>query len=99
MMRVKTIAFVFYKVDHRPFGMGQFHELAAVSVANVLQEPLGRDLVPDPALSGRLINPAGDGPELRPLQIASLRERDLLVGAAAPRLATEQVFERNDTSG
>src|ERR1700730_15140643 len=64
-------------------------------VPDVLQEPFGRDFAAEAGLSGELINLAGDGEELRALQVAALRIGDLVVGSAALDPALGKVGERH----
>src|SRR5258708_658672 len=52
-------------------------------VPDVLQEPFGRNLAAEAGPFSELIDLAGDREELRALQVAALRIRDLVAGGAA----------------
>src|SRR5262245_13852490 len=60
---------------------------SASSIANVLQEPLGWNLVAETLCLGELVDAARERPELVALQVAAFREGDLLVGAADATVA------------
>src|SRR5262249_41393683 len=56
---------------------------ADISVTNILQKPLGRNLAADLGAAGRFIDLAGDRVELSALQVAAFRIGDLVVRGAA----------------
>src|SRR5262245_55994145 len=61
------------------------------SIADILQEPLGRNLAAAPGAARRFIDLAGDRIELGALQVAPLRIGDLIVRGSAAHLALHQV--------
>src|SRR5262249_54109717 len=69
--------------------------LRARSIANVLQEPLGRNRAAEPLRLGELIDTPGERPELVTLQVAPLRVGDLRVGRAASTVRRDDVGKRD----
>src|SRR5262249_46616718 len=61
------------------------------SVANVLQKPLGWNLVAETLRLGELVDAARERPELVALQVAALREGDLIVGGADATVALHNI--------
>src|SRR5215213_9622983 len=71
----------------------------AVSVPDVLQEKAGRNLMAQPPALDLFIDLAGDGVELRSLQITAFRIGDLVGRGAAFCLPAEQVGKRDPLVG
>src|SRR5882724_2503598 len=69
------------------------------SVADVLQEPLGWNLAAYTLCLGKLIDAPGERPELVALQVAALREGDLLVGGADATVAFHNIGKGDGALG
>src|SRR5438067_13084456 len=63
------------------------------SVADVLEEPLGRQLAAQSLSPCRVVDLAGHGPELGSLQIAALRVSNLRVGGAPLGVPAQQILQ------
>src|SRR5215467_1048320 len=61
------------------------------SIADVLQEPLGRNLAAAPGCLRQLVNAPGDRKELRTLHVAALRIGDLMLGGSPRGAAGDEI--------
>src|SRR4051812_41641703 len=64
---------------------------ATISVADILEEPVRRDLPPEPPPDRLAINPAADGRELQALVADVSVKRDLVAARAARAFAGDEV--------
>src|SRR5260221_6538891 len=69
------------------------------SVANILKQPFGGDLVAQAGGARAFVDPRRHRVELRSLQVAALRPADLVVGGAPRMPPVEDIGEEDELAG